>query len=81
MRTREGAEKRAGIGRVSLEAKETHVIPVFIKGIEGDLLEAFRKNWWSKETTDICIGPHVDVSDLQKVGRRRRRRDKVREIN
>mmetsp|Transcript_48571 Transcript_48571/g.152358 ORF Transcript_48571/g.152358 Transcript_48571/m.152358 type:complete len:675 (-) Transcript_48571:455-2479(-) len=57
---------KPGIGRVSLEAEETHVIPVFIKGIESDLLEAFRKNWWSKETTDICIGPHVDVSDLQK---------------
>mmetsp|Transcript_35135 Transcript_35135/g.72403 ORF Transcript_35135/g.72403 Transcript_35135/m.72403 type:complete len:751 (+) Transcript_35135:157-2409(+) len=61
-------ECRPGAGRVAVESEGAHVIPVFIKGIDGKLWQQVLKNFGATPwdfPLDVVFGPHIDLSDLQ----------------
>jgi 1-acyl-sn-glycerol-3-phosphate acyltransferase len=61
-----------GVGKVALEAKRAHVVPVFVLGMSNSLGREFAWNWGSPEQHPIHVsfGRAIDLSDLRAHGSR-----------
>lgn len=63
-----------GVGKIALEAKHAHVIPVFVLGMSSSLPREFVRNWSAgareEHRIDLWFGPEIDLSDLRASGSR-----------
>jgi 1-acyl-sn-glycerol-3-phosphate acyltransferase len=56
-----------GVGRIALEARAAHVMPVFLLGMSSSLPREFTRNWTRPGDFPIhaMFGPEVDLDDLR----------------
>ncbi len=59
---------QSGVGKIALEAKSAHVIPVFVHGMTSSLATEFKRNWREPpqdHMIDVMFGKEIDLSDLR----------------
>jgi len=63
-----------GVGKIVLEAKLAHVMPMFVLGMSSSLPKEFARNWSAdageKHPIDLWFGKEIDFSDLRASGSR-----------
>ena len=61
-----------GVGKLALDAENARVIPIFILGMNNNLLLEAWRNWAEPDRwpIHICFGPDIDFSDLRQKGSR-----------
>jgi len=58
---------QSGVGKIALDAKHAHVIPIFVHGMSSSLGTELRRNWRAPEdhVIDVMFGPEVALDDLR----------------
>lgn len=59
---------QSGVGKIALEAKSAHVVPVFVHGMTSSLATEFNRNWREPardHMIDVMFGKEIDIADLR----------------
>jgi 1-acyl-sn-glycerol-3-phosphate acyltransferase len=73
---------QSGVGKIVLDAKQAHVIPIFVHGLSNAMGRELAYNWGrapSEHPIDVVFGPEVDLGELR--ARRTRAVDHKRAAN
>ena len=72
---------QSGVGKIVLDAKHAHVVPIFVHGLSNAMGRELALNWTTptEHPLDVVFGPEVDLAELR--SRRTRAVDHKRAAN